>query len=329
MTKRRMFIGGVTAAAALTLAACGNSGGAGGEGDAFPSKDVNMVVTYAAGGPTDVAGRAIAKFMEKDLDTTFVVENKDGASGAVGTADVVRSKADGYTIAMTTESAVARVPAVEDVGYTYEDVTPIGVATYGPGLVLVSADSPYKTIDELVAAAKKDPGGIKFGTAGASSPQHLELMRLKQDYDVDIEAVPFKGEAPAVTAVLGNNVQGCFCSNAQTTMAQVDAGKFKVLAVGTEERLPSMEDVPTLKESGFPELIHGNSYFVLVAPKDTPADAITALEGSLEKALKDEATVTTIGDVRILPEFMGSEELKTMMTDEQETLIPSLKELLG
>ncbi len=331
MTKRRMFVGGMAAVAAVTMAACGNSseGGAAGDGDSFPSKDVNMIVTYAAGGPTDVAGRAIAKFMEQDLGQTFVVENKDGASGAVGTGEVVRSTADGHTIAMTTESAVARVPNVENVGYTYEDVAPIGVATYGPGLLLVGADSPYETIDDLLEAAKAKPGSLKFGTAGASSPQHVEIMRLKRDHDIDIEAVPFKGEAPAVTALLGNNIDGCFCSNAQTTMAQVDAGKFKVLAVGTPERIPSMEDVPTLKESGFEDLIYGNSYFILAAPKDTPADAIAVLEESLEKALKDDATRQVIGDIRILPDFMGSEELKTMMADEQDTLGPILRELQG
>lgn len=328
MSKRNILIGGMTAVAAVALSACGGSN-AGAEGDAFPNKDVKMIVTYAAGGPTDVAGRAIAAFMEKDLGQTFVVENKDGASGAVGTADVVRSKPDGHIIGMTTESAAARVPIVQKVGYTHEDVAPIGVATYGPGLVLVNADSPYKTIDDLVAAAKAKPGSIKLGTAGASSPQHLELLRLKKDYSVDIQPIPFKGEAPAVTAVLGNNVQGCFCSNAQTTMAQVDSGKFRVLAVGTPERIPSMKDVPTLKESGYPELVYGNSYFILVAPKGTPAETVSILEGSLQKALKDEATRNVIGDVRILPEFMGGDELKKMMAEEQKSLAPSLKELLG
>jgi tripartite-type tricarboxylate transporter receptor subunit TctC len=332
MSKRFVALVGA-GVASLALAACGSSApstssaGAGAADDGFPKSDIKMVVSYAAGGPTDVAGRAIAKYMEKEFGVSVVVENKDGASGAVGTANVAKSKPDGYTITMTTGSAVGRVPLIQQVGYEFKDVQPIGVATFGPGLLLVGGDSPYKTFDELVAASKAKPGSVKIGTAGTSAPQHVELVRMEKQYNVDLTLVPFKGEAPAVTAVLGGNVDGCFCSNAQTTMAQVTAGKFKVLATASPERLPSMPDVPTLVESGFPELIYGNSYFILAAPAGIPSDVLAKLEGGLKAALNDPETVKTIGKERLLENFMGSAALTQMLQEEQQALGPLLKEL--
>lgn len=328
MIKSRVLAAFAAGASLLVVTACGGSDGAS-SSEEFPSDDVNMIISYAAGGPTDVGGRAIAAFMEKDLGTTFVVENKEGASGSVGTADVVRSEPDGYTIGMTTASAAGRVPLIEDVGYDLEDVQAIGVGTFGPGLIVVGADSGYSSIDDLIEEAKANPGGIKVGTAGASSPQHVELVRMADEYDVEFTAVPFQGEAPAVTALLGDNIDACFCSNAQTTMAQVDAGEFTILATGAPDRLGWVPDVPTLAESGFESLIYGNSYFILVAPADIPEGVLSTLEGSLEKALEDPATIEVIGEVRILDEFMGADALQKMMVDEQETLGPILMELLG
>lgn len=326
MFNRKVLTGGAIAATLALVAACGGDNDDDGD---FPSGDVRMVVSYAAGGPTDVAGRAIANFMEEDLGITVVVENREGASGSVGTGEVMRSEADGYTIAMTTASAASRVPLIDPVGYDLEDVQSIGVATYGPGLVLVRADSDYETIDDLVAAAEANPGALNFATAGAASPQHVELERWEREYGVDIEAVPFQGEAPAVTALLGQNVDGCFCSNAQTTLTQVDAGEFRVLATGSPERLSDMPDVPTLAESGYESLIYGNSYFILVAPQGIPDETLEVLEGTLERALQDEEIIQIIGDARIPDEFIGSDALQSLMEDEQATLGPIFDELFG
>jgi tripartite-type tricarboxylate transporter receptor subunit TctC len=320
----------------LGLAACGDkstdgaaSSTSGGAASDFPTDDIRFIVSYAAGGPTDVAGRAVAAYMEKEFGVSVVVENIDGASGAVGTAELSRAKPDGLTIAMTTASAASRVPLIEAVGYQLDDLQPIGVATFGPGLVIVRKDSPYKTINDLVRAAKAKPGTVTLGTAGPSSPQHVEIVRMERDYHVSFSAVPFQGEAPAVTALLGSNVDGCFCSNAQTTMAQVDAGEFKVLATAAPERLKSMPDVPTLAESGFKDLVNGSSYFILVAPAGTPDDVVKRLEETLKGALEDPATVETIGKERLLDPFMGADDLTSMMQDDQKTLGPILKELFA
>jgi tripartite-type tricarboxylate transporter receptor subunit TctC len=319
----------------LGLAACGESDDGGtaaapaeGESD-FPTDDIRMIVSYAAGGPTDVAGRAVAAFMEEEFGVSIVVENLEGASGSVGTAEMTRAEADGYTIAMTTGSAVGRVPLIEDVGFQLEDVQPLGVATFGPGLVIVRSDSEYETIDDLVEAAEANPNTITVGTAGPQSPQHVELVRMARDHDVEFQPVPFQGEAPAVTALLGENVEACFCSNAQTTMAQVESGEFKILATGAPDRLPTQPDVPTLEESGFEGLVYGNSYFILAAPAGTPADVVAKFEEALQAALEDPATVEVIGEERLLDPFMGAEDLTSMLEEEQEVLGPIIEELFA
>lgn len=321
---------------AFALAACSGGTAPKDEGSTetapaveYPTKDIRMVVSYAAGGPTDVAGRAIAAFMEKDLGVSIVVENKEGAAGAVGTAEVARATPDGYTISMTTASAIGRVPLTEDVGYKLEDIQPIGVGTYGPGILIVRADSPYQTIDDLVKYAKANPSALKFATVGPSSPQHVELVRMSDDYGVTLEPVPFQGEAPAVTALLGENVDGCFCSNAQTTMAQVDAGEFRILATGAPEPVASLPGVPTLAESGFKTIIYGNSYFVLAAPTGIPAEVLEVLEGSMERAMKDEATLAILGAERVPDKFMGAAATSQLLADEQAALSKILTEMFS
>jgi tripartite-type tricarboxylate transporter receptor subunit TctC len=319
----------------LGLAACGESddGGTGAapaeEETDFPTDDIRLIVSYAAGGPTDVAGRAVAAYMEKEFGVSVVVENIEGASGAVGTAEMTRAEPDGYTIAMTTGSAVGRVPLIEEVGFQLEDVQPLGVATFGPGLVMVRADSAYETIDDLVEAAEKNPNTVTVATAGPQSPQHVELVRMARDHDVEFQPVPFQGEAPAVTALLGENVEACFCSNAQTTMAQVDSGEFRILATGAPDRVSALPDVPTLEESGFKGLVYGNSYFILAAPAGTPAAVVAKFEEAMEAALKDPATVEVIGEERLLDPFMGAEDLTSMLEEEQEVLKPIIAELFG
>jgi tripartite-type tricarboxylate transporter receptor subunit TctC len=320
----------------IGLAACGDdaeNGGStsasGGEETDYPTDDIRFVVSYAAGGPTDVAGRAVAAYMEEEFGVSIVVENIEGASGALGTAEVARAEADGYTIGMTTGSAAGRVPLIEDVGYQLEDLQPIGVATFGPGIIIVREDGPYETIEDLFAAVEENPGTVTIATAGPSTPQHVELERLKEDYDLEFSPVPFPGEAPAVTALLGGNVEACFCSNAQTTIAQVDSGEFKILATGSPTTVPTMPDVPTLVESGYDGMIYGNSYYVLVVPAGTPDDVVSKLEEGLQAALEDPATVEVIGEERLLDPFMGSEDLTDMLEEEQETLQPILEKLFA
>lgn len=324
---KKPLIAAAASALLLPLAACGSNGGGGGEG--FPDNDINMVVTYAAGGPTDLGGRAVARSFEEQFGVNVVVENIEGASGGVGTGQVANDKPDGYTIGMTTASATSRVPLIENVGYQVDDLAPIGAVSVGPGMIYVPADSPYQTGEELFDAAKANPDTITVGTPGAQSPQHVELQRLEDKYDVSFRLVPFDGESPAITALAGDNVDAVFGSNSAVSLGQVESGKARVVAVGSEERLDYAPDAPTLVELGFEGMTFGNSLFMLVAPADTPEDVLEQLESGLEKALENPEVVKVIGEERVAPEFIGSDELAAQMKAETTELKPILERLFG
>lgn len=324
---KRSLIVAAAAALALLLAACGSTGAA--DSDGFPEKDIKMVVTYAAGGPTDLGGRAVAKYFEEKFDVNVVVENVEGASGGVGTGRVAHAKPDGYTIGMTTASATSRVPLIENVGFSVDDLAPIGAVSVGPGMIYVPTDSPYKTGEELFAAAKAKPNTITVGTAGAQSPQHVELQRLEDEYGISFRLVPFEGESPAMTGLVGDNLDAVFGSNAAVSLAQVESGKARVVAVGSEERLDYAPDAATLTELGYDGMTFGNSTFILVAPADVPDDVLAELEAGLQEALEQPDVVKVIGEERVAPEFIGSDDLAAQMEAETTELKPVLEKLFG
>lgn len=327
---KKLGIGTIAGVLAMSMAACGGSTSAGSSGGDYPQDEITMTVTYAAGGPTDIAGRAVAKAFEEELGTSVVVENVEGASGAVGSAKVARAKPDGLHIGMTTTSAVSRVPVIEDVGFTLDDVAPIGAVTQGAGVLLVNEDSPYQSIDDLVKAAKANPGEIKIGAAGAQTPQAVEIERWQSEYDVPVQLVPFQGDAPAVTALLGENVDAVVPTYTEGVRAQHEAGKIRPLAVMGPERAHFLPDVPTFAESGFENLIYGVSTFILIAPKGTPDEVVAKLEETLEASIQNPETYKALdGDVMVPPEFVGSKELTKKMNEELEVLKPVLKDLFG
>lgn len=325
---KRIGIGASLGAVVLALAACGSSDSGGSSAD-YPSRDIRMVISYAAGGPTDIAGRGIAKYLSEKFGVSVPVENLDGASGSAGTLEVVNAKADGYTIGVTTASAVSRVPLIQDVGYTMDDVVPIGVVTDLPGIIFVPTDSPYETIEDLFEAAKANPNKVTVGAAGAQTPQAVELERLKTEYDVPLQVVPFQGDGPAVTALIGGQVDAAIPTYSSATKAQYDSGAIRALAVvGTEVPDYVKEDVPTLAEVGYDKIVYGSSTFMLIAPKGTPAEVIATLEDAVAEAEKDPDTVEVIG-AGIPAEFVGSEALAKQMKEEVDVIGPIVKELFA
>ena len=317
----------------LALAACGDSGTSSdgyGEADGYPGDDITMIVTYAAGGATDIAGRAIAQAFEDSLGVSVVVENVEGASGAIGSAEVAQARPDGLTIAMTTSSAVNRVPLIEEVGFTVDDVIPIGIVTQYDGVLSVPADSPYETIDDLIEAAEDAPNEITVGQAGAQVPGAVEFERMKAEYDVPFQVVPFQGDAPTLTGLLGENVDAAVTSWNESVQAQHEAGAIRPLAVMGVERTSYLPDVPTLAESGFDDLVYGTSTYIIIVPKGTPEAIVTKLETELEAAVNDADTRTALGgDIGVPEEFVGSEELSKQMATEAEALGSILQELFG
>lgn len=317
--------------AALLLAACGGDGatesgsgaGAGeGAGD-YPSERVRLIVPYTAGGPTDIAARALGKHMEEELGETVIVENKPGASGATAYQELIAAEPDGHTLSMFALPTAVLNYLVNEVGYTAESFIPIGSVTRVPSGILVPASSPYKTAEELFEAAKTKPGGIKVGTPGATNTHAAETRRLSAEHDIPLTVVPFEGNAPVKAALLGGNVDAGFVNLSQDMLPTVESGELRALAVGTEERLDYV-DAPTLVELGYPGFTQSTTTFGVIAPAGTPDDVITKLESTVEGALQDEEVVQQL-DERYVDEFLGREDLVALFKDVEETFkdVPS------
>ena len=322
-----MIAGRRLAAALLTafaLAACGGDGetvtGTGEDSAAadYPSKQIRLIVPYTAGGPTDIAARAVAKFMEQELDETVLVENLPGASGASAYQQLIAAEPDGHTLSMFALPTATLNYLLNDVGYTAEDFTPIGVITRVPSAIVVPADSPYKDIEALFEAAKKNPDSVSIGTPGATNTHAAETARIKQIYDVPLTIVPFNGNSEVQAALLGNNVDAGFVNVSQDVLPNFESNAIRPLAVGSEEKLKYV-DAPTFVDAGYPELTQSTTTFGLIGPAGIPEGVVTKLEETLEAALGDPEVVKTLDERYVPEEFLGSEETGELFTEVEET----------
>lgn len=320
---RTRFIS-IAAASSLLLMGCAQGSS---DPSAFPEDDINLIITYAAGGQTDAAGRAVANAMEEKLGVTVVVENVAGASGSVGTAQVVQSNPDGYTIGMTTTSAVTRVPLLQETGYTSDDVQPLALAVEGDALILVPEDSPYETAEDLFDAAEENPDSLTIGTAGAQTPHHVELQRLAMDHDISFRIVPHEGDAPNLTALVGGNQDASFTTNADITMEYIGEEEIRPLAVTRAERTDYLPDVPTLRELGYDDLVNGGSNYIIAGPAGMDEELVSKYESALEEILSDPEVVELIGEDKVPSEFVGADELNDAMAEEEEAVAPIYEQL--
>ena len=297
--------------ASLTVAACGVAGsaGPGNAGSDYPAKPVTILMPYAAGGPSDLTARSVAACLGNSLGEAFVVENKPGGSGAVAMQELVGSKPDGQTLALGTTGTLVMAPMINSLSYSLADVEPIGVMADNPTLIVVGTNSPYKDAAELFEAARADPGAITMGVPGATSPAAIELQRLKNDYGVEITAVPASGNAEMTTNLLGGHVDALFINDHPDVQARITEGSFLPVAATTPERLGWLPDVPTLAESGFPDLVNATSIYGLFGPKGLPDAVVSTLERELETCLSDPKVVAQIGKNFVPKEFIGAEEL--------------------
>lgn len=315
--------------AALLLAACGgtdeSTGSAPDQASEYPTKNVTVYIPYAPGGPTDLLGRATAQFLEKDLGQTFVVENRPGASGSLGIQAMLSGGNDGHSLSVIAVPATATNPLQQDVGYTNDDYVPVGVISVIPSVLVVGKDSPHGDAKAFFSAAEGSPGKVKVAVPGATTSQAMELRRLAELYDVDVTPIPFNGNAEIITALLGGNVDAAFVNASKDILENIDAGSFTAIAVSPPERVPYLEDVPTLKESGFPELVNSISIFGLAAPKDTPEDVLSTLEDSLRKSQQDPEVVKVLDERYVPDEFIDGEAFAEMINEIVETYGPILK----
>ncbi|PLP98054.1 tripartite tricarboxylate transporter substrate-binding protein [Cupriavidus pauculus] len=264
--------------------------------DAYPSRPITMVVPFAAGGPTDVVARSVAAAMSKSLGQSVVVENRLGAGGTVSAAYVAKSAPDGYTI-LIHHNGMATAPALYS-KLPYKPLTDfsfVGQVADVPMTLLGRHDLPANTLPELVSYIKQNQSKVNLANAGLGAVSQLCGMLFQKAIGVDLQTIPYQGTAPALTALLGGQVD-ILCDQTTQTLPHIKSGKVKLYGVTTAERIPALPDAPTLREGGLKgfevKVWHG-----VYAPKNTPPAVIDKLNGALRTALKDPAVVARMKDL--------------------------------
>ena len=252
---------------------------------AYPARPVRMVVTFPAGGGADFVARVIAPKMGDALGQSVVVDNRAGANGGIGNEVVAHSAPDGYTLLLGAAGALTIAPHLyQKLGFdTFNDFVPVALVGASPFVLVVNPSVPANSVADLTALAKSNPGKYNYGSSGTGGAPHLAGELYKRDAGIDIVHVPYKGLAPAITDLLGGQVQILF-ADVGLVAQHIKSGKLRALAVTGRRRSPTLPDVPTMIESGVPNYSAGTWYGVLT-PARTPNDIVMRLNGVLAKAL--------------------------------------------
>jgi len=264
------------------LAACAAHAG-------YPDKPIQLVVPYAPGGTTDIVGRLVAQELGRQLGQPVIVENRAGAGGMVGAAAVARARPDGYTLGVATVSTLATAPltASRPAYDPLADFTPVSLIAYVPNVLTVYPGTPAQTLAEFVALLRANPGKYSYASSGVGSIAHLDGELFKSLAHVDMVHVPYRGSGPALNDTAAGQVAAQF-DNLSSSLAFVQAGRLRALAVASDARAAQLPDVPTYAEAGLPEM-NNMAWFGLVGPADLPADVRDALAGATARALAQPA----------------------------------------
>ena len=252
----------------------------------FPNQPIRMVVPYPPGGPTDITARVVAAEMSKTIGQNIVIDNRPGASGMIGSEMVTKATPDGYTLLANASIHVINPSVYPDMRFdAIKDFTPITQLAQVPLVLVVPANSPIKSVKDLVEYAKANPGKVNFGSAGSASAQHLAGESFKIAAGIQMQHIPYKGSAPALTDLAGGQLQLMFDSMPSAT-PMINSGKLRAIAVTTTTRAKARPDLPTIAESGFPGF-DISTWYAYWAPKGTPADVVEKLAASAAQALKN------------------------------------------
>ena len=250
----------------------------------FPAKPVHVIVPFPPGGGTDVVARTVTPKMAELLGQPFVVENRAGAGGNIGTEFVAKAAPDGHTLLVASASTAINTTLVKDLSWDFaRDFAPVVLMVVNQHLLAAHPSVPASSVKELVALAKAKPGQVTYASYGSGSSSHLAAELFKMMAGVDLLHVPYKGAAPAINDVLGGQVHVLFADVAPM-LAHVKSGKLKALGIGSARRFEGLPDVPTISESGVPGFESGG-FLGLVAPARTPPAVISALNAAAQKAL--------------------------------------------
>lgn len=301
-TTRKQFTTLAIAALAMGL------GSAAWAQSAYPSRNVTLVVPTAAGGTTDLSARMVAQALGPVLGQSVVVDNKGGGNGNIAASIVKRAEADGYTLLMQYSGYHVISPHLTKVAqWAQSDFQPIANVISAPQIIVVRADLPVKTLPELIAYAKANPGKLNYASSGNGSLQHVTGAMLEQQGGIKMVHVPYKGTGPALQDLLGGQVDLTF-GTAPPFMPHIQAGKLRVLAVTGKERLPSLPDAPTTAEVGYPG-VNATSWFALFAPAAVPKPVIDKLAADLRTVVQSAAFKQKAQEQGATADYLGPQQL--------------------
>lgn len=252
----------------------------------YPSRPLRLVVPFPPGGSTDIVARLVAQKLGEALGQPMIVDNRAGAGGMIGAENVAKSPADGYSLLLASSGPIAIVPALQPkLGYdSVRDFAPISIIATIPTMLVVNEKVPARSVSELIALAKARPGQLNFASTGVGATPHLAGEVFKSMAGVDIGHVPYKGSAPALTDLMGGQVDMMF-EQIPAVLPHVQSGKLRALAVGSARRVAALPDLPTISESGLSgfDVV---SWFGIMAPAGTPAPIVARLHAELAKIMR-------------------------------------------
>ena len=308
--QRRQLLRVAGGAAALPLLSCATWA------QAYPSRPVKILVGYSAGGGVDITGRLIGQWLSDRLGQQFVIENRTGAATNIATEAMIRSPADGYTLLLTNAANAINATYYDNLNFDFiRDAAAVSSIMSVPFVMVVHPSSPYKTVPELIAYAKANPGKINCGSGGAGGPDHGSLELFKLITGTNIVHVPYRGLAPAVQDLIGGQIQLVF-STIPAAIGHIRAGKLRSLAVTTKERSSTMPDVPPVGD--FVKGFESQQWYGISAPKGTPPDVIATLNKEVRAALNDLKMKSRIAELGGDPMSMTPAEFDKFVRSETQ-----------
>ena len=289
----------------------------------FPTKEVQIIIPWAAGGATDLIFRALAATTGKYLGKAVVVVNKPGGAGAVGYTEAAQAKPDGYTL-VSAITPLTILPHQVTTAFTYKSFEPVINVVDDPSMFLVRSDAPWKSLKEFLDFAKKNPDMITVGNSGAGGGVHLVALAFEKAAGVKFNHIPFSGGGPSVTAILGGHVNAVSVSPPEG-IEHVKAGKLKIIALFSGKRFELFADVPTVKEQGI-DFIMG-MWRGLVAPKGTPPDVIKKLHDAFKQGMDDPVFQKNAKDMAVNLRYLGPEAFGTLMAHDDDFYGKLVKEI--
>jgi tripartite-type tricarboxylate transporter receptor subunit TctC len=293
----------------------------------YPTKPIRLVNPYGAGGPVDTIAREVSAALSTELGQQVIVDVKSGGGTVIGANVVSKAPADRYTLLLGTQAPLIVQPAINSqLPYdAVKDFAPVAMFVTVPGIISVPADSPLKSLKDLVDIGKREPGKINYASAGNGTGSHLGGELFNQLTGAKLAHVPYRGAAPGTIALLANEVQVGFV-NITPQLAHLEAGRLRALAVTGSSRSSALPNVPTAAEAGVPGLV-AESWYGLFAPAGTPPAVLAKLAGAMQKVMAQPALKTKLAEQGAEITYMGTDAFSNYLNDDRKRLLPLIKSI--